>query len=117
MDTLRSIIPTGGPPTPKDRYTLLKEEYQRTRDELRHARATLDNYDGELRRKNGELRNANQTIDHLQHEIQRSKDSTRRLQNELNNIHQQYSEVGKKVTALNEEIFQAAATLGEDLNS
>lgn len=117
MDTLMSIIPTGGPPTPKDKYTLLKEEYQRTRDELRHARATLDNYDGKLRRKNGELRNANQTIDHLQHEIQRSKDSTRRLQNELNNIHQQYSEVGKKVTALNEEIFQAAATLGEDLNS
>ena len=144
MDTLMSIIPTGGPPTPKDKYTLLKEEYQRTRDELRHARAALDNYDRELRRKNGELRYAGQVIGHHEHEIQRSKDFINGLKNELSNVHQQLedaknlsevrgkelfgaqvfltkadtlsiSEVGDKVTALNEEIFQAAATLGDAL--
>ena len=126
---------------PKDKYQLLKEEYSRTqdelRDELRQARATIDNYDRELRRRNGELR-------HLQHESQQSKDSINGLQNELIDVHQQLedaknlsevrgkeligaqvflskadtlsiSEAGEKVTALNEEISQTAAILGKAL--
>ena len=138
-------IPTGGPSSPGlDIYQLLKEEHHRIRDELTQARATIENYDRELTRRNKELRQASQYIDHLQQEIQRSKDSNNSLQNELNNVHQQLkdtkalsevrgkelfgtqvfltkadtlsiSEVGEKVTALNEEIFQAAATLGEAL--
>ena len=88
------------------------------------------------------MRQASQLIGNLQHENQRFKDSVSGLQNELNNVHQQLddainlsevrgkelfgaqvfltkadtlsiSEVGEKVTALNEEIFQAAATLGD----
>ncbi|KAF8805145.1 hypothetical protein BYT27DRAFT_7213118 [Phlegmacium glaucopus] len=80
----------------------------------------------------------------LHQEKQRLRDDVNRLQNELNNVHQQLddakhlsevcrrelfcaeaslpkadtlsiSEVAEKVAALNEEIFQAAATLGEAL--
>ena len=125
---------------------LLKNEYYRNRDELKQARAIIDNYDRELKRKNGELNRASLLIDLLQHESQRSKDTINSLQNELVNVLQQLnrddsddkaqalcevcgkqlfeaqvdtlssiSEVGEKVTALNEEIFQAAATLGEAL--
>ena len=88
------------------------------------------------------MRQASQLIGNLQHENQRFKDSISGFQNELNIVHQQLedaktevrgkelfgahahsteadilsiSEVGEKVTALNEEIFQAAATLGETL--
>ena len=132
---------TGGPPPPKDKYQLLKEEYHRTRDELKQAR---DNHNSELKRRDGELRHRDQFIGQLQHENQRFRDSISGLQNELNIVHQQLedaknlfevrgkelfdaqvfstradtlsiSEVGEKVTALNEEIFQAAATLGEAL--
>ena len=124
-------------PPPKDKYQQLKEEYDRIRDENKHVRATIDNYDRELRRKNGELSK-------LQHEVQQSRDTITGLQNELNNVYQQLedaktlseargkelagsedfltkadtlsiSEVGEKVSALNEEIFQVAATLGEAL--
>ena len=135
-------IPTRGPRPPRlDKYQLLEEEYHRVRDELTQARATIDNYDRELRRRNEELREASQYIDHLQHEDQRSKDSITGLQNELNNVRQQLedakalsevggkelfgaqaqvdrisiSEVGEKVTALNEKIFHAAVTLGESI--
>ena len=106
-------------------------------------RQVRDNYDCELRRKNGELRQASQLIGNLQHENQRLKDSISGFQNELKIVHQKLedaktkirekelfgahalstskadilsiSEVGEKVTALNEEIFQAAATLGDAL--
>jgi len=85
------------------------------------------------------LRYASQYIDHLLRENQRSKDSINSFQNELKNVYQQLedakalsevrgkklfgaevdilsiSEVGEKITALNEENFQAAATLGEAL--
>ena len=120
-------VPTGGPPPSKDKYQLLEEEYHRTRDELKQAR--------------GELRQASQLIGNLQHENQRFNDSITGF--ELNIVHQQQedfekketevrgnelfgalallaktatlsiSKVGEKVTALNEEIFQAAAALGE----
>ena len=133
------------PSSPRlDKYQLLKEEHHRIRDELAQARATIENYNRELIRRNKELRQASQYIDHLQQENQRSKDSNNSLQNELNNVHQQLenskalsqsrgkellgaqafltkadtlsiSEVREKVNALNEEIFQAAATLGETL--
>ena len=135
----------GAPPSPRlDKYQLLKEEHNRVRDELTQARATIETYDRELIRRNKELRQASQYIEHLQQENQRSRDSNNSLQNELNNVRQQLgdskalseargkelvgsqvfltkadtlsiSEVGEKVTALNEEIFQAAATLGEAL--
>ena len=135
----------GPPSSPRlDKYQLLKEEHHRIRDELTQARATIENYDRELIRRNKELRQASHYVDHLQQEYQRSKDSNNSLQNELNNVYQQLkdakalsqsrgnellgaqvflnkadslsiSEVGEKVTALNEEIFQAAATLGETL--
>ena len=100
-------------------------------------RGSVENYDRELRRRQAEYQKM------IQHENQ-SKDTIKGLQNELMNIHQQLedskalsevrgkelfgaqvfltkadtlsiSEVGEKVTALNEEIFQAAATLGEAL--
>ena len=88
------------------------------------------------------MRQASRFIGNLQHENQRFKDSISGFQNELNIVHQQLedaktevrrkelfgahalstkadilsiSEVGEKVTSLNEEIFQAAATLGETL--
>jgi hypothetical protein len=129
-------IPGVAPP-PKDKYQLLKEEYYRSLDELKQARAIIENNDRELRKRARDL-----LI--LQHDSERSKDTINGLQNELINVHQQLedskalsevrgkelfgsqvfldkadtlsiSEVGEKVTALNEEIFQAAATLGEAL--
>ena len=137
-------IPRSRPLPRLDKYQLLEEDYHRVRDELTQARATIKNYDRELRRRNEELRQASQIIDHLQHENQLSKDSFNGLQNELNNVHQQLadaealcevrtkelygaqafltkadtlsiSEVGERVTALNEEISRAAATLGEEI--
>ena len=127
-------IPTGGPPPPGlDKYQLLEEEYHRVRDELTQARATIENYDRELKRRNEKLREASQHIDRLQHENQRLKDSMNGLQrkSESNEVQGKellgsqvfltkvntlsISEVGEKVTALNEENFQAAATLGEAL--
>ena len=83
-------IPTGGPLPPRlDKYQLLEEEYQRVRDELTQARATIEKYDHDLRRRNEELRQASQYIDHLQHENQRWKDSFNDLQKELNDVQQQ----------------------------
>ena len=73
---------------PPDKYQLLKEEYYRIRDEYRQSRATIDNYDRELRKRTGELHKANHYINHLQHESQRSKDFINDLQN-LINIHQE----------------------------
>ena len=140
------IMPEGsGGPPPEDKYRI---KYHQTRDELKQARTTIENYDRELR-KEREMRHAagpSQITDnlhdvHLQDENQRTISS---LQNELINVHQQLddakklsevrekefvssqvflakadtlsiSEVGEKVTALNEEIFQAAATLGDAL--
>ena len=140
LHTIKSIIPTGkkGPPPPEDLFDL-KKEYHRIRDELRQARVINKDYHHELRRRTGELRQANRDVGHLQQECQRLKKSIKGLQNDLNNVHQQLedaktlsevrekklisaqidtisiSEVGEKVTALNEEIFQAAAILGEAL--
>ena len=133
------LIP-GGPPL-RDTY---QNQYHRVKDELKQTRATLGNYDRELRRRDGELRQASQINDNLRHENQRLTDNIRSLQNELYNVHQQFqdaknlsevrgkelvgsqvfltkadtlsiSEVGEKVTALNEEIFQAAAALADAL--
>jgi hypothetical protein len=144
MDAIMSVIPSTGPPPPKDKYQLLKEEHRQTRNELKQAYGNIENYDRELRRKHGELRHVQGYVEQLQHDKQRLKDFNSSLQNELNNIHQQLedaknlsevrgkelfgaqvfltkadtlsiSEVGERVTALNEEIFQAAATLGETL--
>jgi hypothetical protein len=138
-------IQTGRPPSSLlDKYDRLKEEHHRIRDELSQARATIENYDRELIRKDKELRKASHYIDHLQQENRRSKDTINSLQNGLNNVHHQLedaqtlsevrgkelvgaqvfltkadslsiSEVREKVNALNEEIFQTAATLGEAL--
>ena len=58
------------PLPPKDKYQqlyqLLKEEHHQIRDELTQARATIENYDRELRRRNEELRQASRYIGHLQ---------------------------------------------------
>jgi chromosome segregation ATPase len=114
-------------PPPKDTY---QNQYYRTRDELKQARDMLEKYDHrELKRKNGELSQASHTIENLRHG---SKDTISSLKNELINVHQQLkdaknlsevhdkelvdspalsiSEVGEKVAALNDEIFQAALT-------
>jgi molecular chaperone GrpE (heat shock protein) len=137
VDTFMSFIPTRGPQPPKDKYQTLKEEYYRIRDELRQSLAIIENYDRELKRGNGALRQTSQYVGHLQHECQLSKDSNNDLQNELNDVHQQLkdaktlsdlsgsqsskddtlsiSDVGEIVAILDEEIFQAAATLGEFL--
>ena len=144
VDSIMSFMPTVGPPPPKDKYQQLKEEYYRIRDENKQLHAVLENYDRELRRRNGDLSKANHFTNHLQHELQRSRDTINGFQNELNNVHHQLedaktlsevrgkelvgaqvfltkadtlsiSEVGEKLTALNEELFQAAATLGEAL--
>ena len=141
---MSTFIPTGATPPPKDKYLTLKDENHRIRDELRQAHTTIARYDHELRKKNGELHYSQQHVGYLEQEKQRAKDIINGLQNELNNIHHQLedaknlseirgkelvgaqvfltkadtisiSEVGEKVTALNEEIFQAAATLGEAL--
>ena len=117
-----------------------RDELKQTRDELKRVGTMLGNYDLELRRTKGELRQASQLIENLRHDNQRSTDKIRSLQNELYDVHQQLedakllsevrgkelvgfqvfltkadtlsiSEVGEKVTALNEEIFQAAAAL------
>ena len=113
------------PPQPSliDRYQQLKKEY-------RQSRATIDNYDRELKRRTIESNN----------ESQRSKDTINSLQNELNNVRQQLedakalsevreeklssaqvytlieeSELGCEVSVLNEEISYAAEELGESL--
>ena len=117
---------------PKDKYLQLLEEYHRLRDECNQSRVTIENYDRELT----QLRSRTRVFDD---ESQRYKDTINGLQNELNDVHQQLedakalsevhekklsgaqvdtlsiAEVGEKVSALNEEIFQAAATLGESL--
>ena len=136
-----------GPPPSNDKYQLLKEEYHRTRDELRQAHVIIENYDRELRKRTGELhKGGHHPTGPNDLQPGSSKDSITDLQNELINVHQQLedakalsevrgkelldtrvfldkvdtlsisiSEVGEKVTALNEENFQAAATLGEAL--
>ena len=137
-----SYIP-GDPSPPKDKCQLLKEESRQLRSELKQVQIDRDNYASKLQKSQGELRNANNHINQLLRDKQRSNDQINGLQIELNNIHQQLedaktlsegrgkklvgahfltkadtlsiSEVGEKVTALNEEIFQAAATLGETL--
>lgn len=144
MGTLMSLIPAAGPPLPKDKYQLLKDDYRHLQHDLKKINANLEGYKQELRRTRGELREAGLYINDLHHEKRRWKDHMNGLQNELNNVHQQLddaktlsevrgkelfgaqvfltkadtlsiSDVGEKVTALNEEIFQAAATLGEAL--
>ena len=62
----------GDPLPPKDK-DLLPEEYL-IREELKKARASIDDYDRELRRRTNELRQASQQIVDLQRESQRSKD-------------------------------------------
>ena len=135
-------LPTG--PPQKDKYQELKEAYHRKQDELAQTRSTLQNYDRELKRKETESHNIKGHLHYVQHDNQRLKDVINGLQNELQNVHQELedaknlsevrgkellgsqvfltkadalsiSEVGEKVNALNEEIFQAAATLGEAL--
>ena len=144
MGALLSFMPATSPLPPKDKYQALKDEYHRVKYDLKQAHGEIENYKHELRRTRGELRNASHFANELHHEKQRWKDHMNGLQNELNNVHQQLddaktlsevrgkelfgaqvfltkadtlsiSEVGEKVTALNEEIFQAAATLGETL--
>ena len=63
------IIPD--PLPPKDEYQLLKEEHRRIQDELTQARATIENYDRELKRRNEELYQASRYIDYLQNVNQR----------------------------------------------
>ena len=135
---MSTIIPTRGQSVPKDKYQRMKEEYYQIRDELRQTRAANDNGDRELQMRTRELRRATQYIDHLELENQRLRDTIIGSQGELN-VHQQLedaktlfevrekelsgvqvdtlsiSEVGEKVAALNEEIFQAAAKLGDSL--
>ena len=129
VDNLMSNIPTVGPPPPKDKYQQLKEEYFRIRDENKQLRATIDNYDRELKRRNGKMNKANQHD--LQQESHRPKDFINNLHN-LINVHQKLdpktlsdfstktdvlsiSEVGERVNALNQEIFLLATTVGEAL--
>ena len=112
----------------------LNHEVSKGSEELRQVRATLDR---EVSRSKADLRQAIRYIGQLQHENQRSKDYIDGLQNELNNVRQQLedaktlsvvrgkelfgaqvdtlsiSEVSEKVTALNDENFLAAATLGK----
>jgi hypothetical protein len=97
-----SIIPTGGPPLPKDKYQLLKDKYYRIRDELRQAHGTIESYDRVLSRRNGELINVHQQLE----DAKRAKAQVFSTKVDALSI----SEVGKKVTALNEEICKAAAT-------
>ena len=135
-----SYIPTG--PVSNDKHQKLKKEYLQTRDELTQTLSTLKVFDRELMKKIGELKNTKNRLNHVQHENQQLKDTNSGLQNECNNVRQQLkdakalcevfgkelfdarafltkanalsiSEVGEKVTALNEEIVLAAATLGE----
>ena len=110
-------------PSPKDRNQPLKEEYDRNRDELKQTRTMLKYYDRELTMRNGELRQSMNTIDSLQQELVGVHQQLEEAKT-LSEKHQvlvaqvdtlSISEVGEKVTALNEEIFQAAATLGEFL--
>ena len=123
------MSPGDSDPPPKDKE-LLPEDHL-----IRDARASIDNYDRELRKRTNELRQANQQIVDLQQESQRSKDIISNLQNLIRAYQKldpktlqvsdvsgstkadtlSISEVGERVTALNEEIFQAAATLGEGL--
>jgi chromosome segregation ATPase len=132
------------PPSPKNIYQQLKEEYYRIRDDYSQSRTTIDNYDRQLKRRNAEIHKGNYFINQLQHESQRSKDIINSLQNELTNVHEQLVdartlceargmkliglevfstkadtlsilEVGDRVNSLNDEIFQAAATLGDAL--
>ena len=57
----------------KDKYQLLKEEYDRTQDLLKSTSGIVDEYDSELNRIKGELRKAYKCIGHLQHVSQQSK--------------------------------------------
>ncbi|KAF8805146.1 hypothetical protein BYT27DRAFT_7339743 [Phlegmacium glaucopus] len=132
------------PQPPKDKYQILKEDFRQLKYDLKRTNIQLEGCKQDLRRTRMELRNASHYANELHRKKQRWKDHMNGLQNELNNIHQQLddaknlckvrgkelhgaqvfltkadalsiSEVGEKVTALNEEIFQAAATLGEAL--
>ena len=114
-------------PPPNDKQLLSEDSL------IRDARASIGNYDRELRKRTNELRQANQQIVDLQQESQRSKDIISNLQSLISAYQKldpktlsdvsgptkadtlSISEVGEKVTALNEEIFQAATTLGEFL--
>ncbi|KAF8161573.1 hypothetical protein B0H34DRAFT_747493 [Crassisporium funariophilum] len=135
---------TGPPPPVKDKAQLYKEELQRTQNELRTLAGNLEAYKCELRRSKWELRQATNQISELIHEKQRYKDHNSSLSHELMNVNRNLqdaknlsdvrgkellgsqvfltkadslsvSEVIDKVVALNEEIFQAAATLGESM--
>ena len=72
------MLITSDPLPPKDKYQqlyqLLKEEHHQVLDELRQARATIENHDLELRRRTKELDQANRYIGYLQKVSQRSKD-------------------------------------------
>ena len=138
--TSNYILPGGPKDAYQDQYYRTRDELKQTRAMLGNNDREL-----ELRRRDGELRQAShwQIIDNLRHDNQRSTDTISSLQNELINIYQQLKdaeklsevrekdlflanadtltiseselEVGEKVTALNVEIFRAAATLGEAL--
>ena len=128
------VLSSGDTLPPKDEQFLPEEHL--IRDELRKARASIDNYDRALRKRTNELRQASKLIVDLQHENQRLKDII--TGSNLQDVHQKpdpktlsdvsgpqvfstkvdtlsIPEVGERVTALNEEIFQVAATLGESL--
>ncbi|KAF8161572.1 hypothetical protein B0H34DRAFT_701537 [Crassisporium funariophilum] len=121
-----------------------QEEHQRTEIELEIATTTSERYKHELISCKRELRQATNQISELIHEKQRYKDHNSSLSHELMNVNRNLqdaknlsdvrgkellgsqvfltkadslsvSEVIDKVVALNEEIFQAAATLGESM--
>ena len=138
--TSNYILPGGPKDAYQDQYYRTRDELKQTRAMLGNNDREL-----EPRRRDGELRQAShwQIIDNLRHDNQRSTDTISSLQNELINIYRQLKdaeklsevrekdlflanadtltiseselEVGEKVTALNVEIFRAAATLGEAL--
>ena len=140
VDSLMSST-TGPPPPKdksqqqKEEYYRMRDELRQANVTIDKYDRELKERNGELNKSNH-----SSYVNHLQHENQRSKDTINGLQNELNNVYQQLadakalsdvrgkellssqvfstkvdtlsiSEVGEKVNALNDEIFQAAATL------
>ena len=123
----------------KEEYYRIRNENKQLHTALDNYDHELRRTNGDLSKANHFIKHL-----HWQQELQRSRDTINGLQNELIQVHQQVedaktlsevlkkeligtqvfltkadtlsiSEVGEKVTALNEEISQAAATLGEAL--
>ncbi|KAF9524958.1 hypothetical protein CPB83DRAFT_860290 [Crepidotus variabilis] len=128
----------------RDHYRL-REDYKSLQDEYRRTERTLEKYAIELQKTQHQLKTWYNNARESQHETHRLHDQVQGLEHELMNVLKKYddakslsdtrgkelvgaqvflnkadslsvSDLVQKVNGLNEEIFQAAASLGEALH-